>query len=508
MVKLAHDACRVCNGVHPHSGDKRFSAYQFDQSRYFDWAKGVRATDENHRVAQETYLEIMKSKKEGRPGVERRSDFLHAQMAIEELFLGSGDGQNVIFGNSSTLVALTIIAAMIDNSKKQPKGSHVKKGLVPRIVPLTMAEKISPYGFWDHGNSRGSYPTILNSTTAELEELLQSITQQNYGIECLDNAKLLQELRRLTGQIKQIKLHGYEELKELAEKYAWMNPDRINYWSESETREQLDEEAWAATSTAFGIMPIDQIERLNGAIVPLDEIRKINLGRIASLPVVDVSHSFGILDMHHVHGGVLLAGSSKGLAAEPTIGIACMDDTVRIEVEAFLANNPQVAQKFQLFSRKIGDKWEDVQGTLSLPEIRSLAHAAQQTMKYGLERIRKDLEGLNKRLKDGLKRCDVRFGVANLSDYQAPLQVAIKRTQKAAEKLPNYLVIKTKKPANEVATELLKEGYAVSVIDDLPWNYKRPDKPTNTCLRISLRHDVDQDIEGFVKALKNILATP
>lgn len=484
--------------------------YRLEQRRYFNWAAGVRATDKYHRVAQR-YFERMKTLETTQSGKRRLAEEaleISAQIRESIATLLGCDDRNIILGNSASLMAALVLRAIIE-----------KHGIDQIQLAI---------------HSDFQYPAVVLPFVRPIEETERILTQPNYacvpsGHEFLASGRLLRHLiaERCIGEEHIIRVKSIPGPPYLLDFKPYL----------------------------VGIL--DTVNRLYGtpllpeAITSFNEslpLRHGRRGRIKKAYILaDASHSFALLDSDSKKleiGGLsycqpllycdgYIAGSSKALGAEPTIGFAIVRDGIMDLIGCLIPRIcPNVAFQFSPksgFGTRDVDEAEKAMYWISLPELASMKAALAGLRKQNPEHRVEALSKIRKRLIEGIETLNKREEniIHQIGDIGEPMFDdfgSLWRTNRYFEAvfgveednscIPNYLVIELlAHDGNEVQAALRKRGFVVQCLSSTPFieadeNNRQAQEMKDGLrryIRVSFRHDVDQDIDGLLNALENVL---
>ncbi len=474
---------------------KQKSPYNYDQRKYFDWAKGIRATDRYHAVAQRYFERIKGLEARGKHDLIAKMGLeLAEDTRIKVARMLKCDPKNIYFSNSASCAELTAIFGMIATSS------------LSRIEFL-FDENLNQY-------PTTSVPlAMLKGNTMD-----KIITRQNYGYRSIP-------LPILKCYFKQI-LH----------KGGWKNSP---FLMPSDPFEGLPVSKFIYRQSGIKdrveIMLSEHMDRKSGFVMPICPNDKPH--KSLYLRFMDGSHGFGISPAEmSVDHDMYFSGSSKALGAEPTIGVAYASDYIIDKIIESQKRNliPRIAFQFSPYltgpvnTREIAANpfW------ISLPELKSMNAALTDILEIGIGGIKSQL-AVPYRVLVSLLNKEVPLGsldeshlytkdMLNYSTRALFLRNDCNEINDeyfserflAPNFLPWYILLKENVDLDSVRIALRSE-FCVSNFSDTPsifgmfgskdsLEHIELGRKHMISLRISLRHDVDQDIGGFVAALKRI----
>ncbi|MEK6979568.1 MAG: hypothetical protein AABW86_05070 [Candidatus Micrarchaeota archaeon] len=569
---------------------KVVTPYDIDQRRYFSWHTGVRATDLYHAIAQHTAEWIaretgkkVKGVGNGRPTfddlqkklgeTEREKLAVHMdrleRARLEDQCYSGPDAvarwgyglaeetreqtanllhcnpKNVFFANSTTCAAIPIFLAFLGRYNNEIYA--VRHGEKRHTMP--------PFFYFSDMN----YPTIARYVffPDEMRNRLSKImTRQNYGHRSVPFREIHRAFldARLTARIGDEEVCP-KQISELEDLISTKIPGWDREVFEGGKRIDVMKDHLSQLDTDIVVM-FEHMDRILGKEYTqqmIDRIRGIGEGVLRRPPLIflDGSHTFGVVDydvtkLCEAH----IAGSSKGLAAEPTIGIgyaredimaSMKEEIVRGRDYAFRSGGnsahryyPEIA--FQ-FSPETGlgirpDAIEKTRYWISLPELASMNAALFDRAKEMVKRIGYKtyhtvmqftgrlggylVEPTNSYSTGSQLVDQITSPVLLLSGDMRPPEVT-GALQTAFERgflndMPNHLVVKIRHgitgdaiQAKELVMKLREKGYSVS---DIPGDLTMNDVSVDgigQLLRISFRHDIWQDVAGLLNAINEVM---
>jgi|GEM_PF-2130258 len=512
--------------------------YKYDDRVFFDRASGRRATDKYHVVAQ-NYFERIKEQEKTEGGLSR--------IAAEGYELAEDTRRkvaevlhckprNVFFANSATMAAIPIMLAFL-SFKKEEIDFLLKKARIhssdPSIVRLSEPFLLRPEGAYQ-------YPSVLSGVCnadyrfrSGRRALNSILTNQNIGYRISPNESQILDFfcyfsRRgstsapagnefITSCDFFSKPNYTDSAIHAQKKYLHAKNDRMVV-----VLETVDRLLWQAYSQkSLEFLKTNSFESAN---ISLKNNRKLK----PPFVFLDGSHSFGVLD-HTVPliCDAFIAGSSKGVGAEPTIGIAYVSDEVLSIMERVLndIDYQRIAFQFSPESR-LGVKNEEVLSSrywISLPELASFNVALGDLLVEGIEkRTNKLLEirtELLRRLQllcfeEGLSSKLLRSGGdihdKPLFDRSLAFRLHDKFGPAAFLNLPHCVGVISTFNADRIRYAINYDGYIVGEPQILNFT---PDaekgKPISyispKSIRISFRHDIEQSIDGLCNSIERAL---
>ena len=300
------------------------------------------------------------------------------------------------------------------------------------------------------------------------------------------------------------------------------------------------------------VIMLEHMDRILGkeyTLQMIDRLRRIGEGMLKKPPLIflDGSHTFGVVNYDVTKlCEVYIAGSSKGLAAEPTIGIGYSRDDILASIEEAVARGrgnvfrgkddkwqyyPEIALQFSPETR-LGIRPDDVEKTrywISLPELVSMNaalfdRAEEMTTRIGYKTYHTVLQFVDKLEGHAVESAtgystgswivdQISSPLLLLNTHMRPPEVT-GSLQTEFERgflrdMPNHLVIAIRErrmPAEKLAMKLNGKGYSVSGLpSDLAMN---TGIDVEQLLRISFRHDVGQDVAGLLNAIFEAIYGP
>lgn len=579
--------------------------YSMDQKRYFSWHTGIRATDLYHAVAQHTAERIaretgknVKGVGNGRPTFEDlqkklgETDKEKLAAHLERLEKARPSGQchsgpnavarwgyelaeetrgltanalhckprNVFFANSATCTAIPIFLAFLARYKNEIDA--LRHGYERLRQEMRGEEKYAMPPFFYFSDM--SYPTIARYLFLHDEmrnEIVRIMTRQNYGyhsapFQKIHHAFLVEQFiaRRYGSYGSEPAIEVYpqplSELEELLSRRI-TGSDRPGVLEGVGKEIDAVKKYFSRLSTDIVIM-LEHMDRILGKEYTkqmIDRLRGIGEGALKKPPFIflDGSHTFGVVDYDVTKlCEAYIAGSSKGLAAEPTTGIGYARDDIMASMEEAIARGrggvlrskddrwshyPEIAFQFSPETR-LGIQTDDVEKTrywISLPELASMNaalfdRAEEMTTRIGYKTYYTVLQFVDKLGGHTVESAtgystgswivdQISSPLLLLNTHMRPPEVtgALKTEFERGflRDMPNHLVIAIRErrmPAEKLVMKLGEKGYSVSGLpSDLAMN---TGIDVEQLLRISFRHDVGQDVAGLLNAIFEAIYGP
>ncbi len=503
--------------------------YEYDQRKYFNCAAGVRATDKNHKVAQKYFERIKRLEARGKLGQiveEGISVAEKVRVLIAEML--NCRAENVIFSNSATGVQLSALTSIVLTAK-----SHINfKYSQDEQYPSTA----SPLILLDKG--------LLKESTLDTY-----ITTPNYPIRPLGMDKILADFENV------IRDNGWK-----------MSPPKSDFQPQSSSIARY--ETLPQRRGVMDIFSHEHSSREFGWFNEIPDYYPSGKNHDVLFVFVDASQTFGLSAFDTKKKcDVYSAGSSKAVGGEPTVGVGCVTDDVLSRMlhareKGYL---PFVGMQFSpsIDPRQDVNSILSAQYWIALPELMSLYAALVDIKKFGgVDKVNSALSEkqkyLCKRLYGAIPPIHKSIGSTQSSYYYHRLRVERKFSEIIMQEFcdvlyrnfyddrySRYLTVTnlfanlgedpiTARKSNdfvlshnfvpnaviwqiqfmpgsskdEIFKALTKEYCMTDVFSIVNtgqfFKNKQFNDNSHMTLRISLRHDVDQDIDGLVEALKRI----
>lgn len=523
--------------------------YSTPDNKFLDRSSGRRATDKYHKVAVDKLEEIrrMESQKGGIGRIASSGFELAEETRAKVAQVLHCKPRNVFFANSATMAAIPILLAFlsfkkaeIDHVLEEYKSDSSNQGrekarelrreykLTGEIVPspISLSE---PYITFP--NLVSAYPSILlglfGHERYDLNAKQSSIlTRQNFGYRAVGFDALLFAIRSyfsVLGKDLGLTKNRWDILASCDFLKCFRTKFKADYPSPKNERmvaiiEAADRLLWKAYSEeALSFLKAEAIEKIS---------------RPPKSPFVflDGSHTFGVIDQNiPLLCDAFVANSSKGLGAEPTIGIGYVSDELLEIMERVLPTTlyPRIGFQFSpetslgiesRFIEKMDSSW------ISLPELASMNVALDTLLAEGIENRTKQLFKIRTKLLEGLKR----LGFVELSPddgrfwdttFENPDSLQEKLLEKlgdvAFQELPNCVGVTGPYSAIDLVRFLEERKYILGRMNtDLFCPRQLTGEPGREvefrmrhALRISFRHDTEQDVDGFLLAVEAAISS-
>ncbi len=466
------------------------SPYCYKQEKYFNWAAGIRATDKYHRVAQDYFLRIKKHEEKGKLGVIARegleiSENVRSQVAD----MLNCDPTRVYFSTSATGARLYASAALVSSFE------------LNRIhFSLTQ---------FDQYVSTSSEVSLLMKSIIPAGAFEKMITRPNFPVRNLDTTSLLDCFGAMLRN----------------QRWRKISRDKRSPAGFESTLMRGKFNPMGATAS---INSYEHSHRNSGSIISNIPVR-YGYGKMNSnfYLFFDASHTFGLVGIDiDKTCDLYYAGSSKSLGGEPVLGIGVATSELLSNMLTARQDNILPTLGFQ-FSPKI-DPRQNAKDILSmnhwinLPALVSLHQALLDYRSIGMSKIISILEEKQRYLctkfakeipltypkfADDRSRYfyDVTSCFANLNN--------IKGHPDYMQPLPNTVIwqINLKEEVNKKnALKMITDQYAVTDVHSMPnidvflLDNRDLCHDGDIVIRISFRHDVDQDFDGLVKLLGEV----
>jgi len=458
--------------------DKALFRNGFKERRYFDWAAGVRGTDESRQVARKAFERMERMRF---PLEEGQAEARSAREAVCRIIFPDRvpKPENVIFANSATMALVHLLAAL---GRSEKEGYRM---LISMDAYSPMARFLVGKGTLD-----AQHDAAFKLRKRPLGWYIERLPRQNYG-----------SCQRVCRAPKNEELVG-----------AWQvsrNPVRsISYMMRLENRWVSSEFVWDSIM-ARERRPALLVDLISGEGIIRDGIRPVHdkVKESGGLTILDISHSFGLYQLPDtLEPDILIGSSSKIAGAEPTIGFALVSDEVleTIRRDYIGKESPFRPLAFQ-FDPSIA--LQSSRSMVSLPELVSFSHALRRMMgERNVDRAR--------------RLASYKSGFLDLLLEKAPRAASLilengychDADRSGAGALPSMAFIRLEtlrpdllsggQPPVRMAMEVMKAGFMLKTLRD---RYGLHAQPSYEVARISFNPYVEPDIEGFTDVLAKIL---
>jgi len=529
--------------------------YKYDQRKYFNWHAGIRATDRNHEVAQRYFERIKELESRGKTGQIQNEGFELAEDTRKKVAqVLHCNPRNVFFANSATMAAIPMLVSIFAKEHRLVYLDEAQYPSVTRYLFSNLSYKLNDVLTRNNYGYRSADPAVffkfftsfLNSLN-KYARYFVSHDVKGIGIRFETPEPIyLDELR--TDPLTPSELI---ELDELRRKWYSLPPEKRRFDPLPyklvilETRQERDLRALShyslikncSKSGNSATLLVDHFDRYLARAFSSKTLRSIEgvtSGIFGNKPytLLDGSHTFGVIDFDVTQlCEMFIASSSKGFAAEPTIGIGYVNDEI-LEIMADIlpkVGYPRTAFQFSPETVLGAGNQEEMKYWISLPELASFNTALTDFLDTTIEEITKKLRRLNKELQKRMKHLDLSSSSYSLferlvyrflsSSYgiRPPGQPFSREGffLKDFVETPNYLVRKTsfdERKIEEIVKNIReRDDYVIgtfsrNVFAQYPGGSLISFSPEYcSSLRFSFRHDVDQDVVGLLNALEDVL---
>jgi len=522
------------------------------EERWFNWAGGIRATDQNRLIAERGLVRMKRMLAHERVWARRTlaAEGLECARQVREgicALMGPGvHPRNVVLGSSTSLALLPLLVALQREGKAfgglTDVGSY---GPTQLLMSGILREE-------DLGRDGTRSYRFKTARDGFKDFVRKNLTRRNYGARS-DLASLLRtqpndELLDAFWALPELPVRHWdvEELEHGVRRYG-MDPLR------EDAEDGLEE----------GMRPLLYMELISGSC-PVswpfhEQVRRELLSYGGALRVLDISHAFGLLEpLPNYPADVYIGSSSKVLAAEPTTGFAILSDQLLgIVGSRFIPSQPPFGPIAFQFDPEIDPSSGTPEGALrapawiSLPELESFRFALIKALKLGIGGIRNALKERSGKALDLLLPSkghpDYEGARAGRPTWHRTLRIAGKHDFEPSDDIsrmplpPSNLIfvdipfhgllarlsfprlrpweygLLTMEPAlsslimrkrGAVFKSMEGSGFAVrSLDDDLLYSLMRPLDPYEasgmglSMMRISFNHEADSDIVGLCEAV-------
>jgi len=510
--------------------------YKKDQRRYFDWAKGIRATDENHAAAQRYFERMQELGARGPAGTRilaREGEAIAQEVreGICALIDGSGKAkpQNVILGNSTTLALMPALMAM---------GLHGGRRLAGIYNPMSyspLLRNLCDIAIDSQMDESTLEDLIEESEGRSLPSRFFDLTRQNYGQDP-DKARICRTMSN-------------EEIAKRWKRHAMVaaiisedeRDESQGYFLRSfMTENELAPFMYCELVNGQNLYGADSVPaRFNQALSPISGGKRTE----PYAKVLDISHSFGTHPpLPYNEADLIIGASSKLLAAEPTVGFVYASDRVMGMVPGAIERIEKAlgSMRFQFHPDTYpGRKARSPGKWISLPELASFASALASFRSLSaagrvgeLKRRRAEVDGAIERINTRLEGPGAfRLRISSLSGDYCDAFFPRKKKPEWVGSIPPHmlcLAIEGEERGGDhglgAAEDMRRIGRSMRIMrmcalamDDLEsdlqaegfwFDRKREGRfmdlddmmmefSSRDSIRISLQPQVDQDIEGF-----------
>ncbi len=532
--------------------------YAIRENMYFDWAAGVRATDRYHKCAKLMNEEIMRFERDGRHRKLARLVIEMSEAVREKIAKRIHcDPKNVSLSSSATAAAFPHILALLEKNKKNGLIiTHQGNDLYPTLSDIDFWQDLIKGKHRDKNLTRQNYGINSCESALLIGNSIAQMCKRNSIVLTRINPKNLSSINE-----KDRRIFGGIRLSDMALIFIYSTAD---FPLEKTTGEPIISIGKAEAKNAAFIDVYEHCHRTTGEIN--EDALGAKIGYDSTrIKLVDCSHTFSSIDFDApLLGDICIMSSSKTLGAEPTIGISYVSDEVLGTTQKFLplTSHPQILGEFSnktaLAPNNSHRIWKP-KYRVSLPELYSLYKALEDLESISIDRrnevllemrnriingvmepILTHIEKRNRRSLDACSKAAIRLN-NGIEFYIKPISTTDnvklyfqKLLLNPNRYLSGYLALPSPLPKNffirfnkteyhvtdiknldwcdEIARayDMFDNSLGLSVPPELrdTWEYNESiGMPVSLDIRISFRHDVNQDVEGLIAAINKILIT-